>query len=265
MPLRTTPSFRFAPLALAVALVPLAAACDKKDDAAPAPTKSGPRPSSSTPTASSSSAPAGDGKGLSAKDNDPKVIALVKPALGCGWDTHGFKNDCEEWKKWREADAEFKGGAGDATLVNLIEDVDEKVRYAGAFKLDRDGSAYRADKALATRTVAAAEAEKTNKFAGMLGGAIAEIAFDKTGLWDRVKALATTSEHVPLRSSLVGHMLKFNADFSPAIQLAMDALKDKDDAIQSASIKAFDDYHGAKKADACKDRKSTRLNSSHRL
>lgn len=239
--------------AAAVALVVVLGACSKDEGAKSEPSSSKPAKTATAPKSSTAATPgAGGEKGLAAKDNDPKVIALLQPVLKCPWESGGFKLECEDWVKWQDAKDEFKDGAADNTLINLMEDPDEKVRYAATWKLDFSGAKYQKDKNLATRVVAVAEQEKTTKFAGLLGSTLAEIDFDKTGLWERIKALATKSEHAHLRVSLLSHMLTENKDFAPAVALAMEAIKHPDPQIKQAAVSAFRKYAGAKKVEACK-------------
>lgn len=167
-----------------VALLGAVCGCSK-GDAPPAPSAN----------ASSSAAPAAPTTGLDAPGNNPTIVAAVKKTIadcGANWkDKSGFES-CKTFSDFMSLPLEL--GKDDATFVNLLEDADAKVRKHGIEGLHRWGSAYRNDKALAERVVAALEKEKTPALDGQLAAVTTKIDAVALGLGARLKTFVLKAD-----------------------------------------------------------------------
>lgn len=178
-------------------------------------------------------------KGMQAKDNDPKVVAEVKKVLDCEWKRYGFSSKCEAYKAFRKSDL-IRRGAADVTLVNLIEDEDEKVRWLAARMLRSHGRKYRDDPKLAARVLGAAEAERNEVVAGKLGDAVASIDFVATKLEDRVLELAKSHPVEKLRAEVVNSMLFRNRKSSKIFEVVKEMARNEENAaVRRAAVRAF--------------------------
>jgi hypothetical protein len=181
-----------------VLVLAFATACSSKDKPAdPEPTKgsdTAPVPKADPPPANS---------GLAAKDNDPAVVALAKAAITCKVDDKQLDWSCPGFKAWRDSDL-LKDGKADMTLVNLLEDGDEKVRFLGADKLPDSRSGYGEDPAAAKRVLAAAQRETSALVAERLGKTLGNVNLEKTGITAEVTKLIAEHELVDLRVGLIG-------------------------------------------------------------
>ena len=130
----------------------------------------------------------GSGKGLDAAGNDPAVVALAKKALACTWNPQGPKYDCADRKAWESSDL-FKGGKNDATLVAMLEDGNEQVRWLAANRLVPLGSTYRGDKVLAERALNAVLAEKGTLIGRTMGNVAGNIKLSELGLVEKARPL----------------------------------------------------------------------------
>jgi hypothetical protein len=101
-------------------------------------------------------------------------------------------------------------GRADATLVNLLEDDDRKVRWLAASLLEQRGEAYRSQPALARRVLAAAELERSEGVAVPIMEAVAKVDLLKVKLVDRAIALAQTHTVEEARARLVRSVLLNN-------------------------------------------------------
>jgi hypothetical protein len=179
----------------------------------------------------------GAAMGLEAAGNDAAVVALAKKALTCKWNDYGFAYDCADMKAWNESEL-FKDGKNDATLVNLIEDAKEQVRFLGARKLASNGETYKRDKALAGRVIGAAERETSKAVANDLGSAVGGIKTDVTGLGEQAKGVFAKTKLQAVKTSLLGRLLFTNGpafyDWTKSI-----AKSDPDPVVRKAAISAF--------------------------
>lgn len=183
---------------LRVAMVLLAlAACGKKKEggtetppagsgsgsAAAAPSGSGSGSAAPAPT----TPPAAGGKGLAAAGSDAAVVTLFKNAIACKVDDDGnFDSECPAIKTLDDSKA-FEDGKADATLLNAIEDGDEKVRYLAYDKFSNASEKTWQDKAAAERILAVAEGEKSEKNQREVASLVARLDMKATGMFDRVK------------------------------------------------------------------------------
>lgn len=238
-------------LSCAFATFAIVVACGKSAPAdEPAPGESGPPPSQREeaadlppleppPGAGVAAAPRPDTEpaaevGLADPGNDPRVVGWVREALGCAWTPQGFSIRCPAYQQWLD---ELKDHQAEPTLVALTADGDEKVRFLGASALVRRGSAYRGDKALSERLVAAAERERSPAVGALLGTLLARIDM-AGGLEARVRAIATGHALSDLRAALVGELL-FKAGagwFDLTLELAKG---EPDEAVRLAALTAF--------------------------
>jgi hypothetical protein len=232
---------RAAPLLFALLAAPFALACKPTDgasakDAAP-------------PAASSGATAAG---GLAAPDADKSVAELAQHALSCHWDRDGLTSDCAAALEWRDATVGFAGGRADPTLVDMLEDRDERIRWLGATKLVTSGKAYRTSKPLAERVVAAAEREKSDRLGGPLGEALARVDVQATGTFDRVRAMVVRHELPSLRAALVAHLLRHNGSSAGTYEVTREMVHDADPAVRLAAVNAFWMGGGKRPDDTCK-------------
>lgn len=175
-------------------------------------------------------------KGIDAPGNDPKVVELAKKALGCEWQKTGFKYDCADLKAWKESEL-LKEGKADETLVSMLEDDNERVRWLAAQALSSRGKAYRTDEKLAKRVLAAAQAEKNEAVASNLGSALGRINAEKTGLEAEIKKLIESHQLQQLRRSTVSAVLFSNRQFYEFHMALAKGEKNKD--VRKAAISAF--------------------------
>jgi hypothetical protein len=142
-------------------------------------------------------------KGLGNADNDPAIVALATKVEVCEWLTGMGTLDaaCPEWKAWQDAktwrsDGGLGGATADATIVNLLEDSDIKVRALASERIWAHGNDLRKDPALVKRVLAAAAGEteamgsQSNGLGMQLGASAARLAspLAQTGLWPQLKS-----------------------------------------------------------------------------
>jgi hypothetical protein len=163
------------------------------------------------------------GRGLGRADNDPAVVALLKAALACKPSV-----PCTGALAWDGSEDEFVHGRADPTLVSLLEDPDERVRVLAARKLARHGAPFRTERALAERVVAAAEAERGERAAPLLGGLVA-----------RVELLARRHPLAVLREAVVEGLFRNNPSSVEAFDLTKNLVGDPDHAVRVAAVGAF--------------------------
>jgi hypothetical protein len=150
-------------------------------------------------------------KGLHASSSDPAVVALVEEVLTCEWsDDWGPASSCEAYRAWQRSD-ELK--AADATLVNMLEDPDDKLRYLASEAIGPKSwaTAFRDDAALVGRILAAAKVETHERVASWLGDALAEVSYADIGdaeLTDAAMGLLKTHDISQLRASLASGLLE---------------------------------------------------------
>jgi hypothetical protein len=204
-----------------LAFVTLVAACGSKEGDA--------KPAASGSASSAASAPA----------VDPKISALAHAVLPCKAYDSNFDSDCPAMKAWRDAKDDFDEGKADTSLVTMLADADDKIRYLAADKLNQYGKAFKNDKALAGAVVTAAEKEKS-KFAGYeLGRTVGNILVRETGTFDRVKAMVAKHEVPDLRRGILANLLFNNQDNDAVYNLTRDTIKDSDANVAQVALGAF--------------------------
>ena len=178
-------------------------------------------------------------KGLADPSNDKALVDLTKPVLTCKWASYGFDANCPAYKAWSESDL-FKNGAGDATLVNYLDDPDEKVRYLGARMLGQKGNAYRKDGALATRVVDGADKETSKVVVSPLGRAVGSIDLVAVGLAPRVETMIESHSNDDLREALAGGTMSANREAPGMYALFVKlARADKNAKVRKAAAASF--------------------------
>lgn len=184
-------------------------------------------------------APAGAVSAATPAGVDARVDALARAALPCkAYDT-SIDSSCPAMKAWSDAKGDFDEGKADASLVAMLADGDEKMRYLGAYKLNQYGKAFKADKALAAAVVVAAEKE-TSKLAGYaLGATVGRVLVRETGTFDRVTAMVTKHDVPDVRRGIVSSLLPSNQDDEPVFGLVRDTVKDPDKAVAEAALQSF--------------------------
>lgn len=185
-------------------------------------------------------APKEEKKGLEAAGNDPAVVAEVKKILECEWKRFGFSSSkCEAFKAFNKSDM-IKRGRADATMVNLLEDDDSKVRWLAARTLKMHGKTYEGDPKLAARVLTAAEQEKDEQVAVKMMGAVADMDLVGTKLADRAIALAKSHPVEEARAELVHSVLFKNRDSNELYEFVKATAKEaKEDKIRRAAVRAF--------------------------
>lgn len=173
-----------------------------------------------------------------AAKGDPVILeAAKKVATGCEWDEGEPKSGCEAEKAWDDLKA-LEDGAGDATLVSLINDPDEKLQYVGAAALSGKGKKFEEDKALAVAVLDRLETGVgTPQILAELADAAGDIDGEKTGLSDRLKELPKKLKDKSARAEFLGGALFNNKSLYDA---TLDAAKnDPDPDVRYAAVGAF--------------------------
>ena len=174
--------------------------------------------------------------GLNHPDNDAAIVKLAKAATECKWQGSGLKSDCDALKKWHKA-KELKDGAGDDTLLNMLEDSRKEVRWLACEGLDSHSNTWRKDKKKSQRVLAAAKAEQEKDVAYRVGRLVGKIDAESTGKGDAIKKLLAESKSTNLRKGIVGSVLFNNKGFYDVLHKMARSEKNKD--VRKASAAAF--------------------------
>jgi hypothetical protein len=216
----------------------------KLADSAPLPNKKADAPASSVVRS----------KGLADTANDPKIAKAFKDVLDCPWsaDDDWFASECPALVAFGENEALLGEDVdqGVLTLLNLLDDSDEKVRFLALDKMPSSAAAYN-DKALASRILAQAERETTERCASGFGALVGKIDLKSTGLIAPVKRLVETHAKPKLRKSILGGILYSNADNRDAMDLVLAGLKSDDKDIRYTSVLNLSKGEKSFAADIC--------------
>jgi hypothetical protein len=227
-----------------------AVACSEDRTAPPAPPSTSIPPSrTATSSATATAAPAA--RGLAAPDNDARLVELAKKAAVCKWDNRGLSEECAPALAWADAPMGTTGGRSDPTLVNLLEDADDHIRWLAASKLHAVGRTFTVDHAIADRVVLAGERETSAHVGGALGTALADIQLDRTHTFDRVRAMAMKHALPSLRAALVANLAWKNPGSSAAYELTRELVRDPEKEVRAAAISAFYMGGGKRPEDTC--------------
>lgn len=176
-------------LLLSSALV-LVACGGAQPDAATPPAGSVEPVATTAPASAPAPAPAAAAGSDAPLARDPRIVALVTPALACKFEEGYFDDECPAYKAWKDNDELFAEGKGNDTIFSLLGDADEKLRVLATDKGFDNSQAYFADKAHATRLFALAKKETNAAVAHSLGGYVAKVDAEKFGLGAELRALA---------------------------------------------------------------------------
>jgi hypothetical protein len=170
---------------------------------------------------------------------DPRIDALARAAAACkAYDT-SLAMSCPAMKAWSDAKEDFDAGKSDASLVAMLADRDEKMRYLGALKLNQYGKTFRREKGLAEGVVAAAEREKSKLDGNELGAAVGHILVRETGTFERVKALVQKHDLPDVRRGVLSNLLYANQDDDAVYALVRDTVRDPDKTVAMAALASF--------------------------
>jgi hypothetical protein len=224
----------------ALALLICAAGCGKSADPAP-----------SSSAAPSASAPPPASAGVGAAGADPILTTPVKAVIdtcSAGWRPgSGFEAACPAFQAFSAL--KIPRGAQDATLVDLLDDPNEKVRSLGARGLAMWGGAFTTDKALAERVIAAAGKETSEAFAGILGNVAGHIDAAATGLGEPIKGLVLRDGALQeLQAGVISSFLPANTASALSFDLTRDmAKRGPNTRVRNAAVTALSaiyDKHG---------------------
>ncbi len=154
--------------------------------------------------------PTSGSAGLAAPDNDAKVTAKVKAVIKCDFKAYGFSSsDCPAYKDWLQGDV-VRGGRADATLVNLAEDGEVKVRYLAVSALSTHGHDYQKDAAMVKRLVAVFSKESNDQVARPLARVLCKAKHDETGTTQSILDAIKASSHEDAKEAYLSSVLVYN-------------------------------------------------------
>jgi hypothetical protein len=179
------------------------------------------------------------GRGAANTTNDPAIVLLLKRALACKPTRGAIAGDCAGAIAWDASKEEFADGRADATLVNLLEDPDERVRILAVYKLDEAGKPYRTDARLAARIVDVAEQEQSTRVARPLGALVGRIDLERTQLFDRIELVARKHLLASMRGAIVEELLHENPASLQAFDLSKEMVRDPDAQVRASAVGAF--------------------------
>jgi hypothetical protein len=189
--------------------------------------------------------------GLRHPDNDAFIVQAASAALECTWHNSEPNVDCQALKDWRLSKL-LKEGRGDATLMNMLDDEDIRVRRLGYDRLDSRSAKWRADANMAKRGLKTALGEKEESLARHAGRIIGVIDVKETGLGDDVKAALAKSDSSRMRQGIAGSVLVHNKDAGFYDLLRDIARNDKDKGVRLAAVAAFLTAGHDRHDDTCK-------------
>ncbi|HEY4180957.1 MAG TPA: hypothetical protein VGM90_29140 [Kofleriaceae bacterium] len=185
-------------------------------------------------------------KGLAAKDNDPAIVALAKEGIKCKADGDRLEWNCDGFKAWRDSKL-FEDNKGDATLTNLLEDPDEKVR---SLAVDRFQHLAPKDPAQVKRMLAAAQLETSTIVAEWLGRSLGAADVAKAGVAADANKLIADSKSPELRNGLITGGASNAAYFDTILEVGNESTDVK---LRHAAVEAFyNNTPEGKEADVCK-------------
>lgn len=186
-------------------------------------------------TSAADAASAGSSTGLRDPSNRQDVVALAEAVLACDWDeSRGFDEaKCPARATWAKSDV-VQAPEADATLLAMLADDRDSVRWLGSNALARDTRPARSDASSAAKVLETAVREPKRLVARELGGAAARIDLEATGLERQVRDVLGGGSSVELRAGLASRVLKANPKlFDVVFQLARTA---PDPTLRSSSV-----------------------------
>lgn len=168
---------------------------------------------------------------------DPDIAALAAKAKTCAFEDGHFQYDCPAIKEWeRDNDDLFEGGAGNATILSMLEDPDPRTRTLAVARGFSSGRAFFADKKRAARLLAVVDKERDPKLVARYGKLVAMIDGRKL-FGAELKALAKHPSS-DFRSSFAAEALpQYPTDYS--VELVKTFLEDPDDSVKRAAIRSL--------------------------
>jgi hypothetical protein len=210
---------------------------------------------SATGAEGGAAAASGGVKGLANASNDAAIVAAAKKALACPWkgDSISFDTDCADWKAWTATNDIYTSAGSDATLVNMIEDPDVKVRVLACVHLGEDSDRkWVNDAAMSSRVIAAAAAETQPHYeVDQLGRALARIQYAKTGNWPQAKAALDGTTLKTMERLALDWLLDFNETNADVWNWVVAKTKDADKSTAEGAVYGLAGL-STRRAEACK-------------
>lgn len=211
--------------------------CDKEGEA--------PKPADAPAADKKDAAPAKPKVGIELPGNDPKIVEGAKKALGCKWEDKNFDpfdTACPELKAWVETKEMC---ADKKTLVAMIEDPDDKVRYLGLKRLDEclGPPPEVLDKELVTRVLDVAEKHKVARDMTHLGVVIGDSNVTDPEVFKRVSALVGSKDtNENLRNAALLRLVRSNPDSEDVWKFTVDTMNDTTNSkmVQRSALEAFE-------------------------
>lgn len=182
-----------------------------------------------------SATPCGDTGPVTADVIDKDVLALAQAAKNCPFENGHFDWECKGWKQFaRENEDLFEGGSANATMLQLLENEDVRMRTLGAERGFSGGRAFFSDKKHAQRLLAVVDKERDTRLLSQLGRFVAFIDAEKTGLTNEIAAF-TKHPSVELRQSFASYLLPQHPN-AFSLGLVQKLLDDPDNSVRRAAI-----------------------------
>lgn len=155
--------------------------------------------------------------GLDDPSNRSDVVALAQRALACEWINGIEEATCPALGVWTKSTV-VQDRSADATLLAMLVDGRDPVRWLAGRALSQDGRAAITDPRSAKRLLDAALGESKPLVARVLGGAVARIDLRATGLEQPVRdVLQSADALVELRQVLASRALEANPELFDAV------------------------------------------------
>jgi hypothetical protein len=190
--------------------------------------------------------------GLAHPDNDKAVVKLAKSVLDCKWKSSEPDYKCKAKKAWGESKL-LEKGENDATLLNMLDDEDSKVRYLAYDGLDDGRSKWRANKKQAKRVLKTAAAESDEKLGRRAGRVIGIINVEKTKTAKAIKKVLADNGSTGIRQGIVSSILFNNKKVGGFYDVLQKIAREDDDKdVRKAAGAAFWTGGHARHDDTCK-------------
>ncbi|NUP06510.1 MAG: hypothetical protein HOW73_10670 [Polyangiaceae bacterium] len=167
---------------------------------------------------------------------DPEIVKLAQAALTCDWGTGGFMFSCQALKDY-QSQPRLRLFESKQTLVRMLEDRNERVRYLGGMKLQFDFKT--SDKELARRLVTAARKETSPIVARQIGGALAGVDFEATGIFSDVEELTKSHPLFDFRAGLVSRALRQQSSSRDVFKLTAELAKDPNQNVAMSAVSSL--------------------------
>lgn len=186
--------------------------------------------------------------GLDDPSNQAPVVALARAALGCSWrEEEGLDEKCPAAVNWRSA-GEVKAETAVATLLAMLSDRREPVRWLAGVALAVGPRALYADAASAKRVVEAARRERHPRVGRELGFAVGALDLRATKLEPEVRDLIARHPVPFVRLAIVARTLEGNPSMFDVV--AGLVRSERDDGVQRAAMDALRSAPTERRAEA---------------